>query len=388
MSVYKSSEIVTVLKSEKKMLHQIVLALLVAMAFADHQIWPGTSTRPILSDAEASKYTKQAYLQGWTPGTISTSRADYTVGSGGFSTIQAAVNAAINAGGTTRKYIKILPGTYNQAVLIPKTSVPITIYGTKGNPDDVQIVLSQGANLSGSEYAQQVNPNGAVYKDGDPAWSMYSSCAKKTKIGTSCSSIFWAKNDDFEIAYVTIENPSLDGQAVAARADGDKQNWNNINFYGFQDVLFASGKRIYFNKPIIVGDVDFIFGSASAVFEGAQIFARGDRPRDSAIIFAPNTESSQKYGFLVLNSKIMADINIKANMSCSLARAWDASSSKEPNGQVVIRETDIVDVVNLIAPYDTATSGRKYAGNSATNRNLDDSRFNRFWEYKNVGAGA
>ncbi|CAG9763028.1 unnamed protein product [Ceutorhynchus assimilis] len=370
------------------MLHQILLALLVAAAFADHQKYPGTSTRPVLSDAEASKYTKQAYLQGWTPGTVSTSKADYTVGKGGYGTIQAAVNAAIKAGGTTRKYIRILPGTYKQAVLIPQTSVPITIYGTPGKPTDVHIVLSQGANLSGSKYAQQVNPNGANYKNGDPAWSMYNSCAKSATIGTSCSSVFWAKNDNFEIAYVKIENPSLDGQAVAARADGDKQNWNQVHFYGFQDTLFTSGKRMYFNKPTITGDVDFIFGSASAVFEGAQIIARGDRPRNTAIVFAPNTENSQKYGYLVLNSKITADNTIKANKGCYLARAWDASSSKQPNGQVVIRETEIVDVINVNAPYEKATSGRKFAGNTATNRNLDDGNFNRFWEYKNKGAGA
>jgi len=373
------------------MVRYILLAalLLVALALADHQTYPGTSTRPVLSDTEASAYTKEKYLEGWTPATIQTSTADYVVGSGSYGTIQEAVNAAIKAGGSTRKYIKIQPGKYTQAVLIPQTSVPITIYGTKGSPADVHIVLSQGANMKGSDYAKQVNPKGTDYKQGDPAWSMYNGCATKDTIGTSCSSVVWAKNDNFEIAYVTIENPSIDGQAVAARSDGDKQNWDYVNFYGFQDTLYVSGERAYFNSPTIKGDVDFIFGSASAVFENAQITARADRPRNTAVIFAPNTENKQKYGFLLVNSKITAESGIKSTKGAHLARSWDSSSSSSPNGQVVIRETEIDDVINVNAPYDpAATTGRAYSGNAATNRNLDDPKYNRFWEYKNTGSGA
>lgn len=86
-------------------------------------------------------------------------------------------------GGTARKYIKIEPGTYAAEVLIPKTTVPLTLYGMVGNPEDVRIVLSQPATMTGTEYANQVNPGGTVYQDGDPAWSMYNGCASKETIG-------------------------------------------------------------------------------------------------------------------------------------------------------------------------------------------------------------
>uniref|UniRef100_A0AAR5QKG8 Pectinesterase n=1 Tax=Dendroctonus ponderosae TaxID=77166 RepID=A0AAR5QKG8_DENPD len=274
----------------------LIVQLLLATAYADHQAYPGTSSRPVLSDAEAASYTKESYLQGWTPSKINTgANPDYVVGSGGYSTIQAAVNAAINDGGTNRKYIKILPGTYAEGVLIPKTSVPITILGSADDPEAVHIVLSQGAKLTGSQYANQMNPNGAVYKDGDPAWSMFNYCAQKSEI--------------------------------------------------------AGGTRVYFSKPTIKGDVDFIFGSASAVFENAQIIGRGDR-RDTDTVFAPNTDNSQKYGYLVLSTKITADNNVKSKLGLHLARSWDSTSTA--NGQVVIRETELVDVFNVDAPYDTA----------------------------------
>lgn len=45
-------------------------------------------------------------------------------------------------------------------------------------------------------------------------------------------------------------------------------------------------------------------------------------------------------------------------------------------------------MLNVDAPYDTAAGGRAYAGNANTNRDLDDLNYNRFWEYKNTGAGA
>ncbi|XP_050303872.1 pectinesterase-like [Anthonomus grandis grandis] len=365
----------------------IVLQLLVAVAYSsDHQTYPGTSTRPILSDSEAALYTKETYLQGWTPETISTSKQDYLVGSGGYSTIQEAVNAAVTAGGTTRKYIKISAGTYREAVLIPKTDVPLTLYGTPGSPGDVHIVLTQPATMTGTAYANQVNPNGAKYKSGDPAYSMYYKCASKDTIGTTCSSVFQASNDNLELAYLTVENPSTEAQAVAFLGSGDKQQFDHVWFYGFQDTLYVKNGRKYFKKPTIKGDVDFIFGDASAVFEWAQIIARGDR-RSSAVVFAPNTPKTQKYGFLTINSKITADNAVKSKKGCSLARDW--LSNDDVNGQVVIRETEVVDVINVTAPYATSTGGTKpFAGNANTNRDLDDTNYNRFWEYKNTGTGA
>ena len=73
----------------------VLLPLWIVAISASHQNYPGTKTRPVLSDAEAAQYTKAKYLQGWNPGQIQHSKADYTVGSGHYSHIQEAVNAAV-----------------------------------------------------------------------------------------------------------------------------------------------------------------------------------------------------------------------------------------------------------------------------------------------------
>lgn len=92
---------------------------------------------------------------------------------------------------------------------------------------------------------------------------------------------------------------------------------------------------------------------------------------------------------------ILADSTFKSSLKVSLARAWDAGVSSgeyvadsSPNGQLVIRNTEIDLVINVDAPYATSTSKRAYSGNTDTSRDLDNNTYNRFWEYDNTGDGA
>src|SRR5690349_21026897 len=97
-----------------KRLLRIALLLLgfsgvVSYAATEALLKLSTSTRPQLSPSEQGSYTIATFLNGWAPAVVATpSHGDYVVGaSGTFATVQAAVNAAIEAGGTTRKYIEI-----------------------------------------------------------------------------------------------------------------------------------------------------------------------------------------------------------------------------------------------------------------------------------------
>lgn len=122
--------------------------------------------------------------------------------------------------------------------------------------------------------------------------------------------------------------------STASRYIARDSNQNQFTtIFSFKDTLLAGGTRVYFSKPTIKGDVDFIFGSASAVFENAQIIGRGDR-RDTVVVFAPNTDNSQKYGYLVVNSKITADNSVKAKLGLHLARSWDSTSSEFINNNL------------------------------------------------------
>nr|AEE63502.1 unknown [Dendroctonus ponderosae] len=381
------------------MILPVLTLLLVSCVIAD-QTSPGTATRPILSSSEAAYFTRATYLTDWSPSEISLSSADYTVGSGGYSTVQAAVNAAINAGGTTRKYIAVSAGTYAEVVYIPSTNVPLTIYGTGSSSSDTVIALSLSALASGSSYSSTV---GSLFSSGDPAYSMYESCASKSAIGTSCSSVFWVKASNVQIVRLTIQNSSKNtgtDQAVALQLQGDKVQIHDARLLGHQDTFYAGGgsgtQRSIVTSTYIEGDIDFVFGGGAVVFESCTFYAKGDRRTDEAVVFAPDTDPNHEYGFLVVSSTISGDSTWSSSKGVYLGRSWDAGVSSasdyvagtSPNGQLVIRETSIGGIINTSAPYTTATSGRSYSGNAASSRDLNNQNYNRFWEYANTGSGA
>src|SRR5689334_7545248 len=127
---------------------------------------PGTPSRPVLSKAEAAPYTSDAYLDGWRPAPIRTLAVhpDAVVRPG--ESIQQAVNALYKLGGTERRYLKLLPGSYTGTVFIPAGGPPLTIYGT-GRPQDVRIEFSVDAVITPPAWARLVNPSGQ-YVYGDP----------------------------------------------------------------------------------------------------------------------------------------------------------------------------------------------------------------------------
>lgn len=55
--------------------------------------------------------------------------------------------------------------------------------------------------------------------------------------------------------------------AVAARVYGDKSYFHRCGFMGFQDTLFDSTGRHYFEDCYIQGEVDFIFGYAQSFYK-------------------------------------------------------------------------------------------------------------------------
>lgn len=393
---------------------------------------PGTATRPILSAAEAQNYTMASYFAQsgtyaapisapWQPSALNTStmQPDFVVAStAAFSTVQKAVNAAVERGGSKRLYIEVLPGTYSGVVYVPSGAPPITVYGGGSSPSDVVIADAIDAYWSLATYAQSINPSGQFVST-DPAWSMYSACASQpgaSKIDTPCSAVFWSQSNDLQLVNLTITNTmpvtSSSHQAVALRTDGDRTQIDSLRLIGGQDTFFVNAgapatptnqigayqttsiSRAYVRNTYVQGDVDFVFGRANAVFDNCEFHSVSTRGTQTSYVFAPDTVPAYPYGFLVINSKLTGDAGFlgtgKANLGCS----WDQGASstgyvaaKSPNGQIVIRDTTIDSSFNVTVPWSSAaTTGRAYQGNNQASRNLSDPTFNRLWEFNNFGA--
>ena len=382
-------------------------------AWASAPAPPGTTTRPILSRAEAAPFTPDNYsgwsgpyaapvADPWRPQPIKAGHPDFVVGKRGFASVQEAVNAAFTAGGTTRRYIAIRPGTYTGTVFIPAGSPPLTIYGL-GRPSEVRLEFTVDAILTPAAWAALVNPDGR-YAEGDPAWAMFQSCATRTSTNAGlCATVVWSQSTDLQLKGLTITNTLLDTvdrgthQALALRTDADRTQLEDMRLIGRQDTFMANAgdvtriARVSVRDSYIEGDTDFVFGRASAVFTHTRFHLVSTRKDSGGVIFAPNTDPAYPYGFLVTRSVITADAGYQAAPTGYLGRAWDQGAGTTgylpgvtPNGQLVIRDSALGAGFNQTTPWaPAATTGRPFAARVDPGRDLNDVNFNRLWEHAN-----
>lgn len=398
------------------------------------QLAPGTAALPVLSADEAGNFTQNAYLafggpsvqkqqQGWTPILASTEGASniYVVGpqkgtdGAQYTSVQQAINAAMkdhNHG--EREYIKVLPGTYNGAVYIPAGAPPISLFGAGTTAD--QVVLQQGleASTAPADYRKAVNSSGQ-FLPGDRAWYMFSVCGnpQNQTIGANCSATVWAQSNGLQLQNLTVANSVQDAvdagehPAVALRVDGDQALLENVHVLGRENTLLLTTSdvnnkpvtsrysRVYVHNSLIEGDVDYVTGAANAVFDHVEFHTVSSRGVKQASVFAPATPANVPYGFLVINSSLTGDKGFNgegAAQKALLGRSADMgvaeggyAPGQTPNGQLVIRDSQIDGSYNLQQPWGNAAySQRPFNGNVAANRDLNDAGFNRLWQFNNT----
>ena len=162
-------------------------------------------------------------------------------GSGDFKTIQQAVDH-VPRNNQVRVVIQIKPGTYNEQIRVSNDRPYITFRGE--DPRNTILTYRLSAQQAGN-----------------------------TRLAFST----FVAADDFRAENLTFENSFGTGsQAVALLVDADRAVFRNCRFLGWQDTLFVNGGRQLFKDCYIEGHVDFIFGSASAVFEDCTIHSKGD----------------------------------------------------------------------------------------------------------------
>ncbi|GGU37074.1 pectinesterase family protein [Streptomyces coeruleorubidus] len=277
-------------------------------------------------------------------------------GSGQFTTVQAAVNA-VPANNPSRVVIAVKPGTYRELVKVPSNKPHVTIQGTGGSRKDTTIVYN---NASGTP-----KPGGGTY-------------------GTGGSATVAVEADDFQARNLTISNDfdekanqQLSGhQAVALRTAADKVFLDGIIVSGDQDTLLLDTAakdrlgRVYVSNSYVIGNVDFIFGRATAVVDRSVITLKKRWDGTSAgYVTAPSTAANRK-GILIANSTVNGDVS---GGSFYLGRPWHAGGDASLDPQTTVRNTSLSAAIKS-TPW-TDMSGFSWK---------DD----RFAEYKNTGAGA
>lgn len=278
-------------------------------------------------------------------------------GSGQYSTVQAAVNA-VPANNASRIVIAVKPGTYRETVKVPANKPHVTIQGTGGSRKDTVIVFN--------------NASGTPKPDGSGTY------------GTSGSATVAVEADDFQARNLTIENDfdeaanqSLSGhQAVALRTAADKVYLDSLIVNGDQDTLLLDTAaadrlgRVYVRNSYITGNVDFIFGRATAVIDQSVITLKKRWNGTSAgYVTAPSTAAARK-GILINRSAVNGDV---AAGTFYLGRNWHAGGDATLRPQTTVRNTTLSAAIK-------STPWSDMGGFSWKN--------DRFAEYKNTGPGA
>ncbi|MFW6256671.1 MAG: pectinesterase family protein [Bacillota bacterium] len=124
--------------------------------------------------------------------------------------------------------------------------------------------------------------------------------------------------DQFRAENISFVNPfGQEERYQAIDSTSDRSVFKNTRIIGAQDTLYIKEGRMYFYDSLIAGDVDYIYGDATAVFEDCEI--RNVEP-DGGYITAASTKKGE-YGFLFLNCELTADEGVAPN-SVYLGRPW------------------------------------------------------------------
>jgi pectinesterase len=276
-------------------------------------------------------------------GTTITVAAD---GSGDYTSVQAAVDAVLEVN-TDPVVIRIQPGTYKERIVVGRSKPPITFLG-----EDAKTTI-----LTNDWNAHHIGSSGR-------------------EVGTSGSSSVTIDASDFVAENITFENSAGDtGQAVALSARGDRQVYRHCRMIGWQDTLYANSGRQYYDRCYIQGRVDFIFGSAVAVFDHCEIHSK-----NCGHVTAASTEQSKPWGYVFLDCKLTGD-----------ATPWKDPAATQPAKKV----TPNADLGRPWRPYASVTFVRCELGSHITPagwsqwRPADDTdKTARYAEYYCTGPGA
>ncbi len=300
-------------------------------------------------------------------------RTDYTVdpqapadGIRHFAGVQAAVSRAVSdaraSASTARVHIRLRPGVYRELVYVPATAPPITLEGAGATPGDTVISASLDASVTGAAYAAQ---HAAPFSAVDPAIrAMYDALRLRSTLSTFGTATVWVRSAGFQARNLTIANayrreaapaacvddcstapapaPTVSHQAVALMLEGaDRAQFEQVRLLGLQDTLYlktqadGSTARSYFHRSYIEGDVDFIFGDATAFFYRSEIRSLGSRP--NAYVGAPDTHVKSRYGLVFDDCDFTHDGSAYARAGqFNLARQWFHNQRCTPFGTVTV----------------------------------------------------
>ncbi len=227
-------------------------------------------------------------------------------GSGDYTTVQAAFDA-VPDNYTGKWVLHIKPGTYTERPILAASKSNVFLIG-----DDAATTV-----ITNNISAGTTNPD------------------TNLPYGTSLSQTMAIFGNDFTASKITVANTFVNStvntqinsstQAVALKTQGDRQAFYDCRILGYQDTYLGNSiGRAYFKNSYIEGNVDFIFGRQTVVFDNCTTYIN----RQNSVVTAPSTEASTKFGFVFLDCNLTvpaagtADFNGTVINNFHFGRAW------------------------------------------------------------------
>lgn len=209
-------------------------------------------------------------------------------GSGDFTTLQAAVNAAPDYCKQDQTLIFVKKGLYREKLTIPASKQKLHIVG-----EDAMTTV-----ISWDDFADRKGSTGYP-------------------MGTSATSTVFLYGNDFLAENITFENTAGEvGQACAITVDADRAAFLNCRFIGNQDTIYTFGddQRQYYRNCYIEGTTDFIFGCSTCFFDSCTICSKRD-----SYVTAASTHKGRPYGYVFRKCRL---IHSEGVSRCYLGRPW------------------------------------------------------------------
>ncbi|MGB3145868.1 MAG: pectate lyase, partial [Maribacter sp.] len=201
------------------------------------------------------------------------------------------------------------------------TTLQEAINAAKGFPDTrVTITVKNGIYREKVEVYEWNNNMSIIGESREKTVITFDDYFDKLKLGrnsTFHTPTFLVQGNDFYMANLTIENTAGEvGQAVALSINADRVKVENCTITGNQDTLYVTGEgfKQYFANCFISGTTDFIFGQATVFFENCEIHSISN-----SFITAASTPQGVEYGYVFKNCKLISEPGLDA---VYLGRPW------------------------------------------------------------------
>ncbi|MGN1188960.1 MAG: pectinesterase family protein [Candidatus Ornithospirochaeta sp.] len=210
------------------------------------------------------------------------------------------------------------------------------------NRPNVTLLSEEGARIDNDDRHGTVR-DGKVFATGDSA-TFTVSAPNFTALGVTFSNSFDYPSGKKWNTEHKDDGKRIDLQAVAFRAafGSDHMTLRACNFLGWQDTLYLDSGYTLLEDCTIKGNVDYIFGAGSALFQGCEIVSKGQ-----GYVAAPSTFESEELGF-VFHDCVFSKEGDTEKGSVFIARPWHPAGSENRNPMVLLIDCSLSPHIN---PY-------------------------------------